>query len=244
MKSLTYRIVSMVAIILVVGALGLLIRRFDSMEWLVENEADLREYVKLHPLQGWLIGFSVYTVFSLIPGTAGKSVVFGWLFGFWAAVLLVDVGLTVAGIAGFAAARFLIRDMVKARFGGLIERLDHGLEKDGAFYLLMMRLAHVPYSFVNYAAGASSVSTWKFCWTTSVGILPGTMIFVFVGTRIPTLASITEKGVWQLFDPLLFAVLAGTVVFPIVTRWSIRRFYQQPVTLPEFEISAVEKTDA
>ena len=142
----------MIAVILVIGTLGLLARHFGSMEWLVDNETRLRDLIQRHSWKSWFVGLVIYTAFSLVPGTSGKSVVCGWLFGFWQAVLMVDCGLTIAAIAGFAVARFIVRDTVNARFGGLVRKLDRGLAKDGAFYLLMMRMAHLPFSIVNYGA--------------------------------------------------------------------------------------------
>jgi uncharacterized membrane protein YdjX (TVP38/TMEM64 family) len=240
MNSVRNRLLAMIIVILVIGVLGFLTRQFGSMEWLVENETRMREFVQLYPWQGWLLGLAIYTAFSLVPGTAGKSVVFGWVFGFWQGVLMVDIGLTIAAMGGFFASRFIVRDAVNARFSGLVEKLDRSLKRDGAFYLLMIRLAHVPYSFVNYAAGATSVPLRTFCWTTSLGILPGTMIFVFVGTRIPTLAELSEKGVWQLFDPLLFAVLAATIAFPVLIRWAIGKYRKHNGSLPEIELLEME----
>jgi uncharacterized membrane protein YdjX (TVP38/TMEM64 family) len=261
MKNLTNRLLVMITFILVIGAMGFWARHFGSMEWIVENEIRMRQFVQQHPWKGWFLGLAIYTAFSLIPGTAGKSVVFGWVFGFWRAVLMVDIGLTIAAIAGFFAARFFVREMVQSRCRGLIEKLDRRLEKDGAFYLILMRLAHVPYSFVNYCAGATSVPLRTFGWTTAIGILPGTMIFVFVGTRIPTLAAISgtgeHGGIWQLLDPLLWGMLAATIVFPLLSRWALRKFRSETAgasvnDLSEFvslsacsaEVSLEESTEA
>lgn len=245
MKTVTKRLLAMIAVILAIGALGLLARQFGSLENVVENEIQLRNFVQQHPWQGWVLGLLAYTVLSLVPGTAGKSVVCGWLFGFWPAVLMVDVGLTIAAMVGFLAARFFIRDAVRARWKVQFRKFNARLEKDRTFFMLMTRLAHVPYSLVNYCAGATTVPLSTFCWTTSLGILPGTMIFVFVGTRIPTLQTLAEKGAWELFDPLLFGILAATVVFPVLIRLSIgqyRRHFQEDKCgeLASFEVDAFE----
>ena len=244
MKSLNYRLLAMIVVILVIGAIGLLTGQFGSLDWLVENENRMRASIRHHPWRGWVLGFLIYTGLSLIPGTGGKSVVCGWLFGFWQAVLMVDLGLTFAAIAGFLAIRLLARDVVHARWNRALEKLNSHLEKDGAFYLLMMRLAHVPYSFVNYAAGTTSLPLRTFCWTTALGILPGTMIFVFVGTRIPTLRSLAENGVWELFDPLLFGILAATVVFPVLIRWAVTRYRQRGGTPGEIELLGMNTFDS
>lgn len=224
MKTITIRLTAMIGFILVLGALALIARHFGSLESIVENESRLRRFVQQQPWRSLIIGLAVYTMFSLVPGTVGKTVVCGWLFGFWLAVLIVDIGLTIAAIISFLAARLIARDAVKARLGGLVKKMDGALQVDGTFYLLMMRLAHVPYSVVNYGSGATHVPLGTFAWTTAVGVLPGSMIFVFVGTRIPTLADLSDRGVWRLVDPLLFGVLAATVIFPLLIRWTMRRF--------------------
>jgi uncharacterized membrane protein YdjX (TVP38/TMEM64 family) len=240
MRTVNNRLLVMITLIFVIGALGMLVRRFGSMEWIVENETRMRDFVQLYQWQGWLLGLAIYTAFSLVPGTVGKAVIFGWIFGFWQAVAMVEIGLTVAALCGFFVSRFLFRDMVKSRFPGLVGKLDRHLDKDCAFYLTMMRLAHVPYSIVNYCAGATSVRVSTFAWTTTLGILPGTMIFVFVGTRIPTLASISEYGVWQLVDPFLFAILAATIVFPVLIRWAATRFRSRDDSDLAIELAALE----
>lgn len=224
MNDLTKRLAIMILIILVIGALGYLTREVRSLQWLIENETRMRSFVQGHPWQSWSLGLTMYTAFSLVPGTTGKSVVWGWLFGFWPAVVIVDVGLTLAAVASFLVSRFLLRDVVIVRFSDLVAKLDRSLNDDGAFYLLMMRIAHAPYTFVNYAAGATSVPMKTFVWTTALGLLPGTMIFVFVGTRIPTLKELTTGGAWQLLDPLLISILAATVVFPFLIRHAVRSY--------------------
>jgi len=138
----------------------------------------------------------------------------------------------------------IARDALNARWGGKIEKLNARLENNGAFFLLMMRLAHVPYSLVNYSAGATSIPLRTFCWTTSLGILPGTMIFVFVGTRIPTLKSLAEKGAWQLFDPLLFGVLAATVLFPLLIRWSIQQYRRRIGSSKDIDLLEMDGFDS
>lgn len=227
MRYLNVRLAVMILIILIIGLLGYFTREAGSLNWLIENEDRTRTFVREHPWQSWMMGLGAYVLFSLIPGTSGKSVVWGWIFGFWPAVLIVDIGLTTAAMTSFLAARYLMRDIVRGRFHSVVQRIDESLDKDAAFYLIMIRLAHVPFTLVNYAAGATSVPTRTFVWTTALGLVPGTMVFVFVGTRIPTLAAIAEKGVWQLVDPLLAGLLAATVVFPVLMRWAVNAYRQR-----------------
>ena len=224
MKSIRNRLIAMMVFILFIGVVAALAGRFGSLDQLVENESRLRDFVSQYPLQSWLFGVAVYTALSMVPGTVGKAVVFGWIFGFWPALLMVDLSLTAAAIVSFSLSRYVARDVVYARFGDQVSKLDRLLDQDGWYYILMLRLAHVPFSFVNYCSAPTSLKLSTFAWTTALGLLPGTAVFVFVGTRIPTLATLQENGIWELVDPLLFATLSGTIIFPILIRWAIRRF--------------------
>ena len=210
-------------LLFVVGLVGLLLvfRHYLPLGWLVENEQALRSAIRRHVILSWLIGFVTYVAASLVPGTTGKSMVFGWLFGFWQAVVLVDCALTAAALATFCFSRFAIRDVVQSRFRPHLERLNRGMERDGAFYLLLLRLVHAPYTFINYAGGATNVRPRTFWWTTQLGLLPGTIVFVFAGTRLPTLRELVETGPWRLVDPWLIGSLMLTAVFPIIVRYLI-----------------------
>ena len=228
MKGIHRRILAALIVVAAIVTLGLIAQRYASMDWLIAQENQLRLNVAANPLQAWLIGLVVYVGLSLIPGTSGKAVIFGWLFGFWAAVIMVDMALTAAAMATFYLSRFLFRDAVEARFSIHLDDFRKKLESNAGFYLLMIRLLHAPFSFVNYGSGATNlVPVSTFFWTTAVGLLPGTMIFVFAGTRIPTLSVIAEQGAVALLDQKLIAALVATGILPLVIRgatWFIRRW--------------------
>lgn len=220
MRGIHYRILASFAIVAVIALLGIMAQQYTSLDWLVAKEANLRELVQRRPLDSWMTCLVIYICLSLIPGLSGKAVIVGWLFGFWASVLMIDIGLTVAALITFSASRFLFREVVEARFGIHLIHFRRKLESDAGFYLLMLRFLHAPFSFVNYAAGATNIVPLRtFWWTTQFGLLPSTMIFAFAGTRIPALSIIAERGVLSLLDPPLIAALVITAILPIIIRW-------------------------
>lgn len=219
-----HRVLIGLAIVGVLATLAVLLREHTSLEVLVRRETSLRTAIQNNPFQSWLIGFGVYFVTSLIPGTGGKSMIFGWLFGLWSAVLMVDAALTLAALVTFFISRYLIRDLVESRFGVRVDRLNQHLERDGPFYLLQLRMAHAPFSFINYVSGALRIPTVTFWWTTQLGILPGTAVFVFAGSRLPTLRELSEQGPIELLDPWLVGGLLLTAVLPVLIRKLTRMF--------------------
>jgi len=220
MRQVHRRILASTAIVIVLVVFGLIAQRYLSIESLVRYESNIREFVRIKPVQSWVIGFVLYASLSLIPGTVGKAFVCGWVFGFWPAVILVDAALTFAALVTFFASRFLLRDAIESRFGLHLEVFRRNSESNVGFYLLMLRLLHTPFSFINYVAGATNVvSTKTFWWTTQLGLLPATMIFVYAGTQIPSLATIADRGAFALLDArLLIALVAPAILTPMVRR--------------------------
>lgn len=196
-------------------------RHYLPLNWLVEHEDELRSAIRSQAVVAWLIAFVIYMGLSLVPVTSGKSMVVGWLFGFWQAAVMVNCALTAAALLTFCVSRLAFRDAVQSRFRPHLERLNRGLEQDGVFYLLLIRMVHAPYTFINYACGATNIRPRTFWWTTQVGLLPATFVYVFAGTRLPTLRELLRQGPLQLLDPWLIGSLALTALLPILVRLSI-----------------------
>ena len=194
-----------------------------DLERMVQLEQQLRASIQDQPWTAWAIGFVIYTLISIFPGTSGKSIICGWLFGFWQSLVMVTVSLTVAGLIGFGISRYLLRDTVKRWIGSNIKALDRHLESDGAFYMLTLRMLHVPFTLVNYAAGATRLPASTFAWTTCLGLVPSTAIFVGLGNGLPTLERLADEGAKGLLSwPLAIALVLMGIV-PWALRFLIRR---------------------
>jgi uncharacterized membrane protein YdjX (TVP38/TMEM64 family) len=126
----------------------------------------------------------------------------GFVFGFWAAVPLVMAGWLLNALItywlGRAVARPVLAKAVGERRFTEAERMIAG---GGTTLLLAARLVPiVPFSLTGYVAGAARVPLWRYMWTTGVGYLPLTVIFIYVGSRLDSFSAT---------DPL---ILAGAAV--------------------------------
>jgi len=195
-----------------------------SLEQLAEQESRVRAYISGYPWYSFIIGFAIYAGLALVPGTGGKAIVYGWLFGFWQAVIIVTVGLTIGAMIIFSLSRYLFREGIERRYTNFVALMNKHLEKEGAYYLLALRMAHVPYSIVNPVSGASRIRTWTFCWTTAAGLLPNNIIWVYVGVRLPSLRELASSGPGSLIDPPLIAALIGCALLPHLVRWLISHY--------------------
>jgi uncharacterized membrane protein YdjX (TVP38/TMEM64 family) len=213
------KLIAVVILIFILLLVGLIYADTFSWDRLVEHEATLRRAVDQRPVASVGIGLVVYVIASLIPGTTGKSVLFGWLFGFWVGILIVGCSLTLAATISFLTARYLLSDWLqRSRLSRLIRRVDETIEREGAYYLVALRLLHVPYSLLNYSAGATRISTTTFVWTTFVGILPSSIAMVLAGSQLPTLADVTRVGVWSVVDFRVLLAMSAAAMIPFIAR--------------------------
>jgi len=133
--------------------------------------------------------------------TVAAGVLFGSLWG----LVLTITGTTLAALAAYGLVRWVGGPIVarhehRPGFAWVRARLDHS----GLLAMLSLRLLPmVPFSLLNYAAGAARVRIVPYIVGTVLGVLPGTVAIVVLGDAV-------TDGV---VNPAMFAVsLAGAVL--------------------------------
>lgn len=213
--------------ILVIVATYVMFRPHLNVDVLLAHETQLRTMIRERPIVSMMIGVLAYTLMSLIPGTTGKSLIFGWLFNFWSAVFQVNVGLTVAAMITFFVSRHVFRDVIQSRFGLYLDWLNKTMQQDGAYLLITLRLAHFPFTIVNYMMGATPIRPRTFWWASQLGMLPGCMLFVYAGSKLPTLREFATHGMRSLITPQVILAFLLLACVPYTVRWIIKRFWPQ-----------------
>ncbi|EHS1089195.1 TVP38/TMEM64 family protein [Vibrio cholerae] len=216
-----------IAIVLIAIA-ALLVTQFSqylTLDVAKAKQAELANYIDAHLLQAALIYFLVYvllTAFS-IPGATVVTLLGAALFGFWLSLLLASFASTIGATLAFLSSRFLLRDWVQAKFADKLQTINQGIERDGAFYLLSLRLIPIfPFFLINLVMGLTPISTWRYYWVSQLGMLPGTAVYLNAGTQ---LAEISSLGEIVSLPVLASFVLLG--VFPIVVKWLMGKVQQR-----------------
>jgi uncharacterized membrane protein YdjX (TVP38/TMEM64 family) len=141
----------------------------------------------------------------------------GFVYGFWVGLPLIMVAWLLNAIAawwlgGHAARPLLERWLGDERF----DRLEVLAENGGATLLLAIRLIPViPFSLFSAVAGAARVPLGRLLWTTAIGYLPLTALFVYLGSRLEELSP-TDPILWIGAAILLALLLLGNRVRRLV----------------------------
>lgn len=192
-----------------------------TLENLAAKEAELKTFQQDHPLLVYGIAFAVYvgvTGLSL-PGATVLTLTCGWFFGLWRGVLLVSFASTAGATVAFLVSRYLLREPIQNRFGDKLATFNQSLEREGAFYLFMLRLIPaVPFFVINVVMGLTPLRVSTFWWVSQFGMLPGTAVYVYAGASVPDLATLAEKGVGGILSPQLMVAFVLLGVFPLVLR--------------------------
>ncbi|MEM1262095.1 MAG: FAD-dependent oxidoreductase [Pseudomonadota bacterium] len=162
--------------------------------------------------------FVVYVAVTAlsIPGAALMTLIAGAVFGLKTGLVLASFASTIGATLAFLSSRLLLRDWVENKFGNYLQRINDGIDKDGAFYLFSLRLIPViPFFVINLAMGLTKLSTPAFYIASQLGMLAGTSVYVNAGAEIGQIDSLSVSGILKPSIIVAFALLA---LLPFIAR--------------------------
>lgn len=174
--------------------------------------------------------YVVATVLFL-PGsilTLGAGVVFGVVKG----VLIVSVSATLGATAAFLVGRYLARPAIARRIDGnpRFKSIDQAVAREGWKIVGLTRLSPVfPFNLLNYAFGVTHVSLRDYVLASWIGMMPGTVMYVYLGSLAGNLASIGRghasrtPAQWAFYAVGLVATVAVTVYVTRIARDALTR---------------------
>jgi pyruvate/2-oxoglutarate dehydrogenase complex dihydrolipoamide dehydrogenase (E3) component/uncharacterized membrane protein YdjX (TVP38/TMEM64 family) len=213
-----------VAVAVVVVLAVVLYRHFElgrllTLDQLKASRDALVGAYQARPVQTLAIYFVVYVLATAlsIPGALILTLAGGAMFGLGIGLLVVSFASSLGALLAFLAARYLLRDTVQSRFGRSLAPINDGVQRDGTFYLLTLRLVPVfPFWLINLLMGLTPIGAARFYLVSQIGMLAGTAVYVNAGTQlaaIRTPGDILSAGLLGSFVLLgLFPLLAKAVV--------------------------------
>lgn len=187
-------------------------------EWLAVGLA----WIEQHPRLAALVFIASYVLAAVlvVPGsllTLGAGFVFGLPLG----ILLVSIGSVLGAAAAFLVGRFFARAWVADRIARLprFEAMDSATRHEGFVIVLLARLSPLfPFNLLNYGLGLTGVRFRDYFFATWIGMLPATVLYVYVGTLAKDLTSLTNGGLdnGPLGTTLLIAGFVATLILTVL----------------------------
>lgn len=161
----------------------------------------------------------------MLPGSV-LTVMAGFAFGpVWGTVLVSPVSVLAATLA-FTLGRTVARDRVAARAASdpRFRAIDQAIGDQGFRVVALLRLSPVlPFNLLNYALGLTRVSIRDYLLASWVGMLPGTVLYVYLGSVATNLGSGTGDDGASARAVLYWIGLLATVAVTVLVSRAARR---------------------
>jgi uncharacterized membrane protein YdjX (TVP38/TMEM64 family) len=202
-----------------------------TLRQLAGQEANLRDLQARQPELVYGAAFLLYVLFTglSLPGATAMTLVYGWYFGLMRGVILVSFASTAGATLAFLICRFFLRDAIQRRFGERLVRFNEALEREGPHFLFTLRLIPaIPFVMINAVMGLTPIRARTFWWVSQLGMLPGTIVYVYAGSSVPSLRTLADEGIHAVFSPRqltqLVIAFVALGVFPLAARWGTKLY--------------------
>lgn len=156
----------------------------------------------------------------------------GFLFGVVPGTVYVSIGSVIGATLAFLIGRYLARGWVAKQISGneKFQAIDEAVGKEGWKIVGLTRLSPIfPFNLLNYAFGVTNVSLKDYFFASWIGMLPGTAMYVYLGSLAGELATLGTDGrsrtlgEWILYGVGLIATVAVTVYVTKIARQALNQ---------------------
>lgn len=155
----------------------------------------------LNPIKSRCIYSLVYFILASIflPVAAILNLLAGFLFGTVEGVVIVTIITAAAALINLLIVRYIFRMMLETMFKKTFEKFNNAFEKHGVSYLLFIRFSGLfPFPIANTLLGLTNISLATYLWTTTIGMIPGSIFLVYMGRQLGSINSVKDVLSWNI----------------------------------------------
>ena len=148
----------------------------------------------------FVIAFYIVACILFLPGSI-LTLGAGFIFKVVRGSITVSIGSTLGACAAFLVGRTIARKWIAAKVAKnkKFAAIDEAVAQQGFKIVLLTRLSPVfPFNMLNYAFGLTKISFWKYALASWIGMMPGTIMYVYFDAGLRSLADVAagnvEKG--------------------------------------------------
>jgi uncharacterized membrane protein YdjX (TVP38/TMEM64 family) len=189
----------------------------------------------LAEFNGWIAHLGIWGIILFIAGYILATVLFfpasvltvgaGFVFGVCLGTVTVSIASTTGAALAFLIARYIARDQIEQKLSGnqRFKQVDRAIGEQGPKLVFLLRLSPlIPFNLSNYFYGLTAVEFWPYVLASWIGMLPGTLLYVYLGAAgkaglSHVAGQSSGRSPWEY---LLFGI--GLIATVIATVWLTR----------------------
>jgi uncharacterized membrane protein YdjX (TVP38/TMEM64 family) len=211
-----------IGLAVVIIALFTAVRVLPITDWLARfnyGVADLGIWGVLLFILVYILAAVLFFPASIL--TIGAGFIFGLLLG----TAIVSIAATAGAALAFLIARYLARDQIERQVANnsRFKRIDRAIGERGVKLIFLLRLSPlIPFNLSNYFFGLTAVSFWPYVLASWIGMLPGTLLYVYLGAagKAGLSGAVGQPSGRSPWEYVFFGV--GLIATLVVTFWVTR----------------------
>lgn len=203
----------------VILALVFGLQDYLSFDFLKKNQEKILSFIKENLAFSVLLytGLYVIVVALSIPGATFMTLIGGLFFGQYLGTLLVVTAATLGATILFLSIKFASEKWINKKSQNWIQKMKEGFQKNAHYYLLTLRLIPLfPFVAVNLVAAILQIRLRTFIVGTFLGIIPGSFIYVSLGSGLSDILQKETIGINFILEPKMIFGLCGLGILSLL----------------------------
>lgn len=169
----------------------------------------------------YMLMLTAFTTLAL-PITGLGAMIGGFLFPIAPALAYSIISMTVGSVLYVIFARNVFSALLETRYAHQLERFNRRIQHYGYGYLVALHLlVLLPFFVINSLAAITNVPLYVVAWTTALGAIPGTLVYIIAGKELATMA--TAKNIFTPTTIAILLILATIVIAPTIINFLQKR---------------------
>lgn len=192
------------------------VQQYATLDYIKVKQQNIFEYYKQNVFFVLVLFIFLYILVTALslPVATFLTLLGGALFGFSTGLIIVSFASTIGATLAFLMARFLAQNYVQKYYKKQLSKINKKFKSEGAFYLFALRLVPVfPFFIINVVMGLMTIKTWTFYWVSQLGMLPGTIVYVYAGTQLAQIETFSD-----ITTPSMLIAFALLGLFPLIAK--------------------------
>jgi len=180
----------LIILVLIVAALVAALFLLPVKDWLIKALEWTQDMGTWGP--ACVVLFYIIACVLFLPGsvlTLGAGFIFKVIVG----TITVSIGSTLGACAAFLIGRTFARKWISKKIAQnkKFDAIDNAVGAQGFKIVFLLRLSPVfPFNLLNYAFGLTKISFSKYALASWIGMLPGTIMYVYLGAGVRSLTDV------------------------------------------------------
>jgi uncharacterized membrane protein YdjX (TVP38/TMEM64 family) len=203
----------LIVISVIAASIGYGLDHYLTFEHFKKNKELFLHFVNEHYFISVIL-FIIYFISTafFVPGAIVGTIAGGFLYGVIMATLYVNIGSTLGATSAFLLSRHMIGKWIQQKYRNQLDLFNRDIEQHGSNYLFTLRIIPIlPFFLTNFLAGLTRISVMRFTVTTSLGMLPGSVVYSYAGQKV---SEINSPG--DITSPTLLTTLLLLALFALL----------------------------